>query len=255
MIPTEFDAPLVLDLSPNRTELLVASRISGLREWPLWVVPVNGGPSRRLGVISGHGAAWRPDGKKIVYAYGSELYLVESDGTPDRKLVTLPNRAYSLRWSPDGRRLRFTIQDSKAFRTSLWEVSADGGNLQPFLPGWEAPASLCCGNWTANGKYFVFQSFIGWKTKIWAIREPAGSQSKSEPTLLTNGPMDFWYPSPSADGRRIYAIGVQRRGELARYDAKTERFESYLPNVSAEPLDFSRDGKWVTYVTYPEGDL
>jgi Tol biopolymer transport system component len=67
--------------------------------------------------------------------------------------------------------------------------------------------------------------------------------------------MDFWYPAPSPDGRRIYVVGVKRRGELARYDAKTQRFESYLPNISAEHLDFSRDGEWVAYVTFPEGDL
>ncbi len=256
VIPTEFAAPLVLDLSPNRTELLVASQAPNLGgEWPLWVVPVNGGPSRRVGGILCHGAAWAPDGKKIVYAYGSELYLVESDGTAARKLVTLANRPYSPRWSPDGSRLRFAIQDPKTFSTSLWEVSADGGNLHPFLPGWNAPASLCCGNWTADGKYFVFQSSIDWTTNIWAIREPAGSQSKSEPTLLTSGPMDFWYPAPSPDGRRIYVVGVKRRGELARYDTKTQRFESYFPNVSAEHLDFSRDGDWVAYVTFPEGDL
>ncbi len=255
-IPTGFAAPLVLDLSPTRSELLVASQTSELvREWPLWVVPVNGGPSRRVGGILGHGAAWAPDGKKIVYAYGSELYLVGSDGTAARKLVTLSSSAHSLRWSPDGSRLRFSLQDQKTFSTSIWEVSADGGTLHQFLPGWNAPASMCCGNWTADGKYFVFQSSIDWTTSIWAIREPAGSQSKSEPTLLTNGPMDFWYPAPSPDGRRIYVVGVKRRGELARYDAKTQRFESYLPNVSAEHLNFSPDGERVAYVTFPEGDL
>jgi dipeptidyl aminopeptidase/acylaminoacyl peptidase len=237
VIPTEFADPLVLDLSPNRTELLVANQTSDLGEWPLWVVPVNGGPSRRVGVISGHGAAWAPDGKKIVYAYGSELYQVESDGTAARELVTVPGRPYSPRWSPDGSRLRFALQDQQTSSTSLWEVSADGGNLHQFLPGWNAPASLCCGNWTADGKYFVFQSSINWTTNIWAIRESAGAQSKSEPTLLANGPMDFCYPSPSPDGRRIYVVGVKRRGELARYDAKTQRFESYLPNVSAEQLE------------------
>jgi hypothetical protein len=89
VIPTAFADPLVLDLSPDRTELLVASQTSALGEWPLWIVPVNGGPSRRVGGILGHGAAWVPDGKKIVYAYGSELYLAENDGTAAKKLVTL----------------------------------------------------------------------------------------------------------------------------------------------------------------------
>lgn len=48
---------------------------------------------------------------------------------------------------------------------------------------------------------------------------------------------------------------MKRSGELARYDLKAQRFESYLPNVSAEHMDFSRDGEWVAYVTYPEGNL
>src|SRR5262249_25169701 len=29
----------------------------------------------------------------------------------------------------------------------------------------------------------------------------------------------------------------------------------YFSELSAEHLDFSKDGEWVTYVTYPEGDL
>ncbi len=36
---------------------------------------------------------------------------------------------------------------------------------------------------------------------------------------------------------------------------KSQRLEPYLSGISAEHLDFSRDGKWVTYVTFPEGIL
>jgi Tol biopolymer transport system component len=62
-------------------------------------------------------------------------------------------------------------------------------------------------------------------------------------------------PVPSADGRKLYVIGVQQRGELVRYDAKSRQFQPFLSAIWAEQLDFSRDGRWVSYVLYPEGSL
>src|SRR5262249_48635874 len=76
-----------------------------------------------------------------------------------------------------------------------------------------------------------------------------------EPVQLTFGPLNYYTPAPSQDGKKLFVVGEQRRGELARYDAKTEQWGSYLSGISAEQLDFSRDGAWVVYVTYPEGSL
>jgi hypothetical protein len=42
---------------------------------------------------------------------------------------------------------------------------------------------------------------------------------------------------------------------LVRYDAAAERFTPFLEGVAAEGVDFSRDGQWVTYTSYPEGEL
>lgn len=42
---------------------------------------------------------------------------------------------------------------------------------------------------------------------------------------------------------------------MIRYNAKSQQSTPYLSGISAEGLDFSRDGAWVTYVTFPEGDL
>ena len=50
-------------------------------------------------------------------------------------------------------------------------------------------------------------------------------------------------------------IGQQPRAELVRYNIKSGDFLPYLGGISAGDVDFSRDGKWVTYVTYPEGTL
>ena len=40
-----------------------------------------------------------------------------------------------------------------------------------------------------------------------------------------------------------------------RYDARANRWDSYLSGISAADLDFSRDGHWVTYVLIPDGTL
>jgi Tol biopolymer transport system component len=50
-------------------------------------------------------------------------------------------------------------------------------------------------------------------------------------------------------------IGARKQGELERFDSHAQKFVPFLGGISAEMTDFSRDGKWVAYVTYPEGDL
>jgi serine/threonine protein kinase len=51
------------------------------------------------------------------------------------------------------------------------------------------------------------------------------------------------------------ALGEPKLGELFRFDAGTQRWLPYLSGVSAHHLDFSRDGQWIVYVDYPEGNL
>ena len=89
------------------------------------------------------------------------------------------------------------------------------------------------------------------------IREQAGffRRASQEPVQLTFGPLNYYAPAPSQDGKKLFAVGELQRGELARYDMKTQQWGSYLSGISAEHLDFSRDGAWVVYVDYPEGSL
>jgi Tol biopolymer transport system component len=67
--------------------------------------------------------------------------------------------------------------------------------------------------------------------------------------------MNFSDPISSKDGKELFAFGVLPRAEVVRYDLSTHRFVPFLSGLSAEGLDFSRDGNWVTYTSYPEGAL
>jgi Tol biopolymer transport system component/DNA-binding winged helix-turn-helix (wHTH) protein len=250
--------PRIMDLFTSRTELLLKSGIDTDFESLLWVLPVLGGAPRRVGNVMGHAATWSLDGQQIVYANGSSLYLTTRDGTDSRKLVTVAGRPDWPRWSPDGSRLRFTVADnSLRSQTSLWEVAADGSNPHPLLPGWNNPAAECCGNWTADGRYFVFRSTRNRTSDIWVMSEQADLfwRANRAPVQLTFGPLNYYAPVPSLDGKKLFVLGEQQRGELARYDMKTRQWSSYLSGISAEHLDFSKDGERAVYVTYPEGSL
>jgi len=78
-------------------------------------------------------------------------------------------------------------QDPK--NRTLWEAAADGSNLHPLLPGWHSPATECCGDWTPDGRYFVFQSTHNGRTDIWLMREKKGFfDPNPQPVQLTTGP-------------------------------------------------------------------
>ena len=67
--------------------------------------------------------------------------------------------------------------------------------------------------------------------------------------------MNSLAPVFSPDGKKLYVIGQQERGELQRYDSKSREWVPYLSGISAEWVEFSPDKKWITYVTFPEVSL
>ena len=259
LIPTSIDPSVVsviFDISPTRSELMVG-RVWIYGDWALAVLPIPAGSPRRLGDIKAHDGTWSRGGERILYANGSSLFSAKNDGTESRKLVTTAGIPLYPRWSPDGNSFRFTLSDPRDNSSSLWEASADGTRLHPLLPGWNNPPAECCGNWTPDGKYFIFQSARNGRNDIWAIREKGRLFQKAtrRPVRLTAGPLDISGPVPSTDGKRLFVIGAQLRGELARYDSKSQEFAPFIPGLSAEWLDFSRDGKWIVYVAFPEATV
>jgi eukaryotic-like serine/threonine-protein kinase len=257
LVSTPFQNTALADIAPNRSELLLFNFVGIEQEDPLWVLPVPAGTPRRLGDVSASDATWSPDGQQIAYAKGFDLYVARNDGADSRKLVTTKGVPSWPRWSPDGSVLRFTVSDPDVGSQSLWEVSADGTHLHPLLSGWNNPPAECCGNWTPDGGYFVFQATRDDATNIWAVREKGDlfKRAARQPLLLTSGAMKFFAPVSSKDGKQLFVVGAQPRGELVRYDARSRQFVPYLSGISAYGVSFSRDGVWVAYVTYPEGIL
>jgi Tol biopolymer transport system component len=260
IIRTSLGLPQLLDFRFDRSELLVTDRVNTPAPGSLWTITLPAGMRRHLGDIQANDAAWSPDGSEIAYVSGHDLFRAGNDGTNAKLLARLPGIGWRPRWSPDGKRLRLTVVDGVTVFPSLWEVRSDGANLHPLLPGWNRPPAECCGTWTPDGSYYVFQATRNGKTEIWALRETGGLMNRlgrrpAVPTQVTSGQMDSVSPAFSPDGKTLYVIGEQLRGELQRLDKRSAQFVPYMAGISADMVDFSGDGKWITYVAFPEGTL
>jgi eukaryotic-like serine/threonine-protein kinase len=253
-IPSPISNVGLLDVSPDHTQLLVVSFGGTETEAPFWALPLPSGAPRRLADVVGHTGAWSPDGRELAFAKGSDLYLANADGTDAHKLITVSGIPTDLRFSPDGARLRLTVSNPEGNSSSLWELRTDGTGLYRLLPNWHRLPAECCGTWTPDGRYYLFLRNTPVGSDLWAMRESASilQGQSSTPFQLTTGPLSFGTPVPSPDGRKLFVGGRQGRGELVRYDAPSRQFVPFLSGLSAGELDFSRDGKWVTYVTYPD---
>jgi Tol biopolymer transport system component len=262
-IPTPFSNVSVLDVAPAQSEILIKSfelaGISSNLAGPLWMIPLPAGSPRRLGDVQAVSAAFSSDGQRLAFSKGQDLFLARSDGTHSQKLATVNGYAFWVRFSPDGNRLRFSVLDRNSASNSLWEVATDGSGLKPLFPNWhqDPPAGECCGVWTPDGRYFVFTASRSGRIGIWVLSEKTGLLHKrvTEPLAVTTGPLNYYSPEPSRDGRRLFVVGEQPRAELQRYDIRSRQFVPFLSGVSAGELDFSRDGQLVVYITYPEGTL
>jgi len=251
-LPTATMAELAV--SPDGSTLLGADWVGQTAfHGPLWGVPVLGGSPRKLGNAAAQVGEFSPDGQTIVYGDGSDLDLINSDGSGQRKLVSLPDLVVDPAFSPDGSLIRFRLGGGIFGNGALWEVPIDGKNPHPLLPNWHHPAEECCGRWTVDGHYFVFASH----GNIWARpeKESLFAKSVSAPVQLTSGPMTFGSPLPSKDGKKLFVVGALSHGELSRYDVKSAQFAPFLEGISADSVSFSKDGQWVAYTAYPESTL
>jgi serine/threonine protein kinase len=257
-INTPFPNAALDNISPDLSELAVGSFTGSEVDQPLYTVPTLGGSPRRLSSLPGQDVAWTPNGDLLI-SNGSGLTLVTPSGSA-RSFWNYGDPTaslYWLRWSPDHKSIRFSLTEIQ----KLWlaEINQDGSNFHKLsVPGQIAEDDLSNGNWTPDGKLFVFQAVHNWgRSDIWAIRERSDFFHKlsREPIQLTAGPLNFYAPQPSLDGKKLYVIGEQRRAELTRFDFKSRQFAPFLNGISASWVAFSRDGQWVCYSSFPEGDL
>ena len=257
-------------VSPDGNSVLVCGKYDPKDNMSeLWVAGVMGSPIRYLtrAFCTGRLTSWSPDGEEVIYSTSDGgIYTIRSIGGDPHLLRKLSGEAGLFAYSPDGGRIRFSYREDKwrgIWR--IWEMSSQGENLHEVVPKWRPNVSIWNGRWTPDGNLFIFlvtESTLRLMVapipnQIWAIDESRRSFRRSNrlPVQLTSNQATWSNPIPSRDGRKIFAENYEFRGELVRYDRRSKQIEPYLGGKSAEMLDFSRDGKFITYSSFPDGVL
>ena len=260
VLPAPFASLQALDVSPDQSKLLVSSMSKESGESEFWTLPVADGSPARIGELGGRDASWSADGQQLVFAKEENLFVSSGDGKQSHKIYTANGSIFAPHFSPDRKRIRFTVSDLEKGSTSLWEVARDGSHAHALLADWPYSATACCGNWTTDGHYYIFQASQTLPntttvvTSLWALSESKGREMAA-PAQMTDGPMSFGNASLARDSKKIWAIGVQPSVEVVKYEAGKKKFVPLIAGLSATDVDFSSDGKWIAYVAIPDGTL
>jgi len=264
-VTTNLVNPQIAGLTADGSSLLVLTGAPLPSHVTMWSLPLPVGEPRRLGDADGIGASLFPDGR-ILYALNSTGYIAERDGSNPRKLeeATKYTTEHGLlldampNVSTDGKQVALSAFDNSTHSKVILQAASDGTGNHPILTGGQRslPTNICCPTWTPDGKYLLFRAETERRWDIWAFFIEKRLLEKSLPPVrLTNGPVSYSSFAASPDGKQIFAVGAQRRGELVRYDSRTREFVAFLGGISAYDPTFSRDGKWVAYLSYPEHTL
>ena len=144
----------------------------------------------------------------------------------------------------DGRRFSFSVSDSQSDGSTLWEALADGSHVHPRFPERSQPHAECCGEWTPDGRYFVFTSTRKGFSNLWAVREKPFlfHWRTREAVPLTPSAIPLGGSVLTRNGTRAFVMAKNEGYEFVRYDLKARQFIPQFAPRDARGFWFSEDG-------------
>src|SRR5437763_1434865 len=101
--------------------------------------------------------SWSPDGKQIAFASARtgnfDIWVMNADGSDQRRLTTNPTMDCWPAWSPDGKRIAFTSNRDGNYE--IYVMNADGTGQRNLTAH---PAQDNYATWSPDGKRIAFIS-------------------------------------------------------------------------------------------------
>ncbi len=93
----------------------------------IYTIPIRGGTARQMttGEKSNSSPRWSPDGNRIAFTTGGQIWTMKGDGTDRKQITAISTGAGNPVWSPDGRMIAFSSEVYPECKTDDCNKSED----------------------------------------------------------------------------------------------------------------------------------
>jgi WD40 repeat protein len=225
----------------------------------LWTVSMLGGTPRKISDHLALVARWSPDGHSIVFSDQRTLYAIDADGENLRKIweAPAPEAAVirSVGFSPDGQQLTATVGQGND--TRLWSLKTNGQDAYPLQLDWPENANQYSGQWTPDGRHFLFSSDREGRGNVYELVAPRWFEFWKKPSAvrITGNQIPILASTPARDGNGLYVLGRMDEGAMRVYDPHSGKLVPFLDDLSMLEFVISPDRQWMAYSEYPSRHL
>lgn len=209
------NGPCRVSWSPDGKQLAYADQPYG-ESVGILLISASGSQSRRLTTAPGKmldlSPAFSPDGQQIAFMRigtmpAADIYTVSLSGGEPKRLTFLNRSMGHPVWTPDGRRILFTVDGPASGVSSIYSVSSGGGTPERLLL---PDSNVSTAAVSHRGNTLAYEKYI-FNMTIWKLSIPESSQpaAKFIASTRTDNEPDF-----SPDGNKV-AFSSTRDGTEA----------------------------------------
>jgi Tol biopolymer transport system component len=215
----------------------------------LWSVPPLGGSPRQI--LDGGGcASFFPDGERVVYDRGAQLWVARVDGSDAHRVEGVPDNFYSFYLShcaavsPDGQWLAF-FQPHWGPHGDYWTIPASGGTARRLTFDVTTGGGVV---FARDGLSLIVSSGRAGSQTLWRVPTGGGA-----PEAITTGAGEDFEPELSADGRMLVYSNVKNEHAIMLLDTKTGAEREVLARrAHTNGAVFSPDGRRIAFFSKTE---
>lgn len=222
----------------NQGKIYFARRVTGSRV-ESWVMNADGSDQRRANteIKDLLNGVWSPDGTKVVFRIEGDDKNLYLADANGENRITLPFAGGNMDWSPDS--TRFVHQESTKTKKGVFLYSLETGEDKKLIDD----VSAVDPSFSYDGKQIAFVSYRDQNTEVYVMNADGSNIRR-----ITNHPAFDNYPVFSPDGTAI-AFQSNRENERTEIylqnlnnDSPPRKISSFAAETGMGPKSWSDDG-------------